>query len=41
MKNNLALNLETRYVHLSCAGINKPNLGLNGVTGLLDLTCFF
>jgi lipid A 3-O-deacylase len=41
LKNNLALSLETRYLHMSCAGINKPNLGLNGVTGMLGVTFFF
>jgi len=33
--------LDAHYTHWSCAGINKPNLGLNGVTGLLGLTFFF
>ncbi len=41
LKDNVALSLESRYVHWSCAGIHKPNLGLNGVTGLLGLTYFF
>jgi len=41
LKDNLALTLEARYVHWSCAGINKPNLGLNGVTGMLGATFFF
>ena len=41
IKDNLALDLEARYVHWSDAGINHPNLGLNGVTGLLGLTYFF
>ena len=41
LTNNLALSLETRYFHMSCAGINKPNLGLNGVTGMLGVTVFF
>ena len=41
LKDNLALSLEARYVHWSCAGLHKPNLGLNGVTGLLGLTYFF
>lgn len=39
--NNLAVTVEARYIHLSCAGINHPNLGLNGVTGMLGLTKFF
>ncbi len=41
LKENVALSLEARYVHWSCAGISKPNLGLNGVTGMLGLTFFF
>ncbi len=41
LKDNVAISLEVRYVHWSCAGIHQPNLGLNGVTGLLGLTCFF
>jgi opacity protein-like surface antigen len=41
LKDNVALSLEARYLHMSCAGINHPNLGLNGVTGLLGLTYFF
>ena len=38
---NIALTLETGYMHWSCARIHKPNLGLNGVTGMLGLTFFF
>lgn len=38
---NIALTLETHYVHLSCAGINKPNLGLNGFAGMLGVSVFF
>jgi lipid A 3-O-deacylase len=41
VKHNVALSLEALYVHWSCAGINKPNLGLNGITGMLGLTYFF
>jgi lipid A 3-O-deacylase len=41
LRENVALSLEARYVHWSCAGLNKPNLGLNGVTGMLGLTFFF
>jgi hypothetical protein len=41
LKDNLALGLEARYVHWSCAGLHQPNLGLNGVTGLLGVTFFF
>ena len=41
LKDHVALGVEARYVHWSCAGLSKPNLGLNGVTGLLGLTFYF
>jgi hypothetical protein len=41
LKDNVALTVEARYVHWSCAGLSKPNLGLNGVTGMLGLTFLF
>ena len=41
LRDNLALSVEARYVHWSCAGLHKPNVGLNGVTGLLGITYFF
>ena len=41
LKDNLALTLESHFIHWSCAGIHKPNLGLNGVTGMLGVTFFF
>jgi hypothetical protein len=41
IKENVALSLEARYVHWSCAGIHHPNLGLNGVTGMLGIAFFF
>jgi hypothetical protein len=41
IRDNLALTLEGRYLHISCAGISQPNLGLNGVTGMIGLTWFF
>lgn len=37
---DLAVCLDAHLVHRSCAGISRPNLGLNGVTGLLGLTYF-
>lgn len=40
-KRNVALTLEARYMHWSCAHIHTPNLGLNGITGMIGLTCFF
>lgn len=41
IKDNLAISAEARYVHWSCAGIHTPNLGMNGIEGLLGLTYFF
>jgi lipid A 3-O-deacylase len=41
IRDNLAVTVEARYLHMSCAGIHKPNLGLNGVAGFLGLTWFF
>ena len=39
-KDNVTLTLEARYVHWSCAGIHKPNLGLNGIQGMLGVRFF-
>jgi lipid A 3-O-deacylase len=41
LKENVALSLEARYLHMSCAGISTPNHGLNGITGMLGLGLFF
>lgn len=41
LENNLAITLDVHYTHWSCAGIHKPNNGLNGVTGMLGMTFFF
>ena len=41
VKDKMALSFEARYLHISCAGIHKPNLGLNGLTGLLGVKFFF
>jgi len=41
IRNNMALSVEARYVHWSCAGLHDPNLGLNGVTGMAGVTFFF
>ena len=40
-EDNLALTLDVHYTHWSCAGLHKPNLGLNGVTAMLGMTFFF
>jgi hypothetical protein len=37
----LALTIDVRYLHMSCAGISHPNLGLNGMTGMIGLSLFF
>jgi hypothetical protein len=41
VRDNLALTGEVKYMHMSCAGIDKPNLGLNDIIGLIGLTWFF
>jgi lipid A 3-O-deacylase len=41
LKNDLALTIEARYIHVSNAGIDEPNRGLNGVIGLIGVTRFF
>jgi len=41
MCDNLALTSEVRYMHLSCAGMNHPNLGVNNVIGMVGVTWFF
>jgi len=41
MRDNLALTSEVRYMHLSCAGISHPNLGMNNVVGMVGITWFF
>ena len=41
LRDDLALTLEARYLHVSCAGISRPNQGLNSVMGMLGLTWFF
>ncbi|MGC9941767.1 MAG: acyloxyacyl hydrolase [Verrucomicrobiota bacterium] len=41
IRDNLALGIEAKYLHMSCAGINTPNLGLNNVNGMLSATWFF
>lgn len=41
LRHDLALTAEARYLHLSCAGLTSPNLGLNTVAGMIGLTRFF
>ncbi|HSU56859.1 MAG TPA: acyloxyacyl hydrolase [Candidatus Dormibacteraeota bacterium] len=41
LNDKLALTVEVKYLHFSCAGLSSPNNGLNGVMGLLGLTWIF
>ena len=38
---NAAPGVETRYLHLSCAGMDSPDLGLNSVNGMPGVSWFF
>jgi hypothetical protein len=41
MTKGLNMKPQPATLHLSCAGMNRPNLGLNAVAGMLGLTWFF
>jgi lipid A 3-O-deacylase len=41
VKDDIALSLEARFLHLSSAGIEHPNLGVNTVFGMLGVSWFF
>jgi hypothetical protein len=41
IRDNVALSLEARYLHMSCAGLSTPNLGLNNVNGMVGVSWFF
>ena len=41
LRDNLAFTLQYLFIHISNAGIDSPNLGLNNSTFLLGLTCYF
>lgn len=41
LSDRLALTGEARYLHLSCAGLHKPNLGANNAAFMIGLTWFF
>ena len=41
VRDNLALTFEVGYLHMSCAGLHDPNLGVNTVKGMIGLTWFF
>jgi hypothetical protein len=41
IKDDLALTAEARFMHLSSAGIEHPNLGVNTVFGMAGISWFF
>jgi hypothetical protein len=41
VNDHMAITIEARYVHWSCAGMHQPNLGLNGVSGMAGISFFF
>jgi hypothetical protein len=41
VRDDVALTFEVGYLHMSCAGIHDPNLGVNTIKGMLGLTWFF
>ena len=41
VRDDLALTSEVKYLHLSCGGIHSPNLGANGVVGMIGISWFF
>jgi hypothetical protein len=41
LRDNVALSIEARYLHMSCAGLSSPNLGLNNVNGMVGISWFF
>jgi opacity protein-like surface antigen len=41
LKENVALTLQYRFIHLSNAGMDVPNLGVNSSNFVVGLSCFF
>ena len=41
VRDKMAVTAEVGYLHISCAGIHAPNLGLNAIKGMAGLTWFF
>jgi opacity protein-like surface antigen len=41
ISSNISINLEAWYLHMSNAGIKEPNLGVNGITGMLGISFYF
>jgi len=41
VRDNVAVTVAARYLPVSSAGLYAPNLGLNTIAGLVDVTWFF
>jgi Lipid A 3-O-deacylase (PagL) len=41
VRDNVALTVQAGYMHISSAGIYRPNQGINCVTGMIGITWFF
>ena len=41
LRDDLALTGDVRLLHMSCAGIHSPNLGVNNVAFMIGITWFF
>lgn len=41
VRDHVALTLEVGYLHVSCAGLHAPNLGLNSFKSMFGVTWFF
>jgi hypothetical protein len=41
VRDNLALTGDVRYMHMSCAGIDDPNHGVNNIAFMIGMTWFF
>jgi len=41
VRDNMALTFEAGFLHMSCAGLHDPNLGVNTVKGMIGITWFF
>jgi len=41
IRDNISFGVDVRYLHISCAGINTPNLGVNTIRGMLGASFYF
>ena len=41
LRENVAVTIETRFMHVSCAGISSPNHGVNGVLATMGVAVWF